>query len=179
MHNKVYQKWRRNLIFIIISFILLLIASWKLAFQKSFVLKSEITENTIKVNEIGDIKGDIINLRHLLDQQRDGLTGLWSLSIDKLTRTLLESTLDIADSLNIIVIDFKEPVFRDEDKIKIVYHTVHLQGNFNSLLQYLYILEQKQSACNVLSAHFEVVINKKTKQRELKLKAYLQNAIIQ
>jgi hypothetical protein len=88
---------------------------------------------------------------------------------------LLENISNYCKSNNMVIKKFPEAHRFKANEYTTTTHSVEVQGNFLSLLQLVYELENEFKLARMSSARFHTKVNLKTKKKELYATIYLQN----
>ncbi|PQV47442.1 hypothetical protein CLV33_107231 [Jejuia pallidilutea] len=140
-------------IVLVVGFLLVLLLCYQLAISKTVALKKEY--NTLKQEEI--LFENAPKQLSLLKQKRmyyDSLLTKYKINGSSLQNSLLQTINSFADSSNIKVIGFLEPHIIQMNDLKVKSYQFTLEGEYNSIIQLIYKLEQETKFGEISNLHF-------------------------
>lgn len=141
-------------IILLIGFLLITYISYKLTISKTLALKKEYKE--LKQQEI--LFKNVPKQLSVLKQKEkyyDSLLTKYQINGSSIQNSLLKTINLIAEKNNLKVVSFLEPhLFETENLIHKTY-LFTLEGEYNSILQLTYKLEQDTKFGEIINLHFE------------------------
>ena len=151
------------------------IITYQFAITKTIEAYNHSKELSHKNEEAATAPAKVIGLTHKLSQL-DDMVQLRQLDTAANVHDLLLGYVSNYSKQNkLIVKDFPEAISVQQQEFEIQTHKFALQGNFNQLLQLVYLLEQKQRLGKISSLCFQAAKDMDTKQTILIATVYLQN----
>ncbi|MEO1032271.1 MAG: hypothetical protein AAFX55_12740 [Bacteroidota bacterium] len=164
--------YKKKFLFIILGFVVLLLAAYKKNFKSIFEIRSQLSHIDKKLNTVDGsyqqiffLKNEIAQLNDLIGGQTKDPELVQELILDFVTNTNLDINIhDIEDT----------HVFSD-DEFTIYTNVLQIEGDYNTLLKLLYTIEKDFLASKVVSSEFYTEKNYRTTSKKLFLKLILQN----
>ncbi len=150
----------KNILFIL-GFIFALILSYKLSVSKTLLLRNEY--HTLK-KEALLFENTPKQLSFLKQKQKyyDSLLSRYQIKGSSIQNNLLKTINTYADSNKLKVVSFLEPHTYKTNDLTIKTHQVTVQGNYNTIIKLIHLLEQQTKFGEIINLHFEKKKNYKT-----------------
>lgn len=146
---------------LIVSFILILILSYKLAISKTLTLKNEY--HTLKTEALL-FKNTPKQLSLLKRKQiyYDSLLHKYQIKGTSVQNNLLKTINTFTDNKSLKVVRFLEPHTFKKNGLVIKTHQFTLEGDYNDVLKLIHHLEQQTKFGEIINLHFQKKKNFKT-----------------
>ncbi len=161
-------------ILLILGFLFSLIISYKLAISNTVSLKKEY--KSLKQHE-ELFKNSPKQLSILKQKQKyyDSLLVNYQLDGSSMQNSLLKSINLFADQNNLIVNSFLEPHIIVENDLSIKTYEFSIEGDYNSILKLIHLLEQQTKFGEIINLQFEKKKNYKTGKDYLQTRVLLKS----
>ncbi|MHA7843651.1 MAG: hypothetical protein ACX93I_10050 [Winogradskyella sp.] len=158
--------------FIIIGFVILLLAVYKKNFKDIFETRRQLSalENKLSIvdgsyNQVLFLKNEIAQLNNLIGGQTKQPELVQQLLLDFITNT----------NFDINVHKIEDTHLYNDDEFAIYSNIIEIEGSYNNLLKLLYEIERDFNASKVVSSELYTEKNYRTNSKKLFLKIILQN----
>lgn len=165
---------KKKNIFLLLGFVLAIIACYQFAISKTLALKSEY--DTLKQQEI--VFRNLPAQMALLKQKRhyyDSILNKYHLNESSIQNNLLKTINTFAQENNLKVVNFIEPHLYQKNELTLKTYQFTLEGNFNPILKLIYKLEQETKYGEIINLHFEKKENYRTGKEYLQARVLLRS----
>lgn len=161
-------------ILLLAGFIIAIILCYNLAFSKTFIVKSTYDE-LIKEESFYKDAPKTLSVLKQKERYYDSLLTKYRLNEGSIQNTLLKTINEFATENNLKVISFLEPhYFIDQDLIIKSYQFI-LEGDYNSIINLVYQLEQNTKFGEIINVHFNKKKNFRTGRDYLQAQVILKS----
>ena len=166
-------KQYKNLV-LLVGFVLVLTLSYKLAIKNTLELKNKHTQLE---NENGLIlKGpQQLNILKQKTVYYDSILGQYKLDKSSIQNNLLKVINKYATKNQLKVVDFIEPHITTTNDLVIKTYNFTLEGPYNTINQFIFLLEQETKFGEIISLSFEKKKNYKTAAYYLQARVLLES----
>jgi hypothetical protein len=164
--------YKRKFIFIIIGFVILLLAAYKKNFKNIFEIRNQINHLDNKLNAVDGSYNQIFYLKNEIEQL-NGLIGGQTKEPELVQQLILDFITNTGFKINIH--DIEDPHIFNDNEFTIHTNVLDIEGEYNTLLELLYKIEKDFTASKMVSSEFYTEKNYRTNSKKLFLKLILQN----
>ena len=150
----------------------IIILSWFLAIKKTITGYSELKYAETELNSIYNPEQTIRELKMQLNDINSRLNVSDSIQTDLIFKQIVDIS---KQTQNISIVQFPEVHYYELDDHLIETFRVELEGNYKSLLLFIYNLEKNKIAGKIISACFKVEKDFKQNKEFLRLTVYIRN----
>ena len=164
--------YKKKFLFIIVGFVILLMAAYKKNFKSIFEIRSQLSNINKKLNTVDGSYQQIYFLKNEIAQLNDLIGGQ-----TKDPELVQELILDFVTNSNfdINIHDIEDTHVFSDDEFTIYTNVLQIEGDYNTLLKLLHTIEKDFTASKVVSSEFYTEKNYRTSSKKLFLKLILQN----
>lgn len=148
-------------ILLLSGFIIAIILCYNLAFSKTFIVKSTYDE-LIKEESFYKDAPKTLSVLKQKERYYDSLLTKYRLNEGSIQNTLLKTINEFAVENNLKVISFLEPHYFTDQDLMIKSYQFILEGDYNSIINFVYQLEQKTKFGEIINVNFEKKRNFRT-----------------
>jgi len=156
-----------------LGILILLFASYKLALDKTFLIKKEHQRLSSQVEQFKDIPKKLSILSQK-DRHYDSILGKMDLVDTSIQNNLLRTINQEANKNNIKVMDFNQPHIYQMGENNLHTYSFNLNGNYTDILKVIHTLEQRGSFGEVIHMEFEKKKNYRTNKYSLGATVFVQ-----
>ncbi|WP_323028507.1 hypothetical protein [Gelidibacter japonicus] len=161
-------------ILLLVGFIIAIILCYNLAFSKTFIVKSTY-DKLLKEESFYKDAPKTLSVLKQKEHYYDSLLTKYRLNEGSIQNTLLKTINEFAIENNLKVISFLKPhYFTDQDLIIKSYQFI-LEGDYNSIINFVYQLEQKTKFGEIINVHFDKKKNFRTGRDYLQAQVILKS----
>ncbi|WP_034045103.1 hypothetical protein [Wocania ichthyoenteri] len=148
-------------ILLVAGFIIILTLCYQLAISKTIALKKDYN-SLIQEEEL--FKNTPKQLSLLMQKQKyyNSLLSKYQIKGGSIQNNLLKTVNTYADSNKLRVVSFLEPHISISHDLTIKTYQFTIEGNYNSILKLIHLLEQQTKFGEIINLHFEKKKNFKT-----------------
>jgi len=159
---------------LIVGFVIALIFCYQLAISKTFQQKQQY--NTLKAQELLFKNAPKqLSLLKQKDVYYDSLLTKYQLDGSSIQNNLLKVINLFANENNLKVVSFLEPHIIEKNDLVIKTYEFVLEGDYNSINELIYQLEQKTKFGEIINLHFEKKKNFRTGRYYLQVRVLLKS----
>ncbi|NRB84035.1 MAG: hypothetical protein HRU49_09730 [Winogradskyella sp.] len=159
---------------LIVGFVLMLCMSYQLSISKTIAAKQRYETLSQDALLFNNAPKQISMLRQK-EKHFDSILGKYQLNGLSLQNNLLKTIADLAKKHRLKVISFNEPHKTENDEMSTNHYQFGLQGDFNGILQLVYVLEQETRFGEVVHLNFERKKNYRTNRYYLEAQVLLKS----
>ena len=166
--------WRQKNIGLLAGTLLLALVAWSFALKKTVVLAGDCEEMEAKAalaksapEQIVDLKVELSGIDRVLGESYENNEEFQQLLLDKVS--------DYCQRKKLVLKEFPQPEARLENDYLVETNRVVVEGRFESLLELVYELEQKERLGKVAGVQFLSKKELRTRKLQLTAAIYLQN----
>ena len=164
---------KKNRLLIVVA-ILLVFISYNFAIKKTLVAKNDYSVAEEQIALASNAPMLAAQLEKELIQMNDKI-GADSLKGKNPGQKLLELVTDYCQTNQAVLREFPEATVTEQEKLTVETNLFIVEGNFSTLINLVYLLEQKSKLGKVASVHYQLKKDLKSKQMVLVATTYLQN----
>ncbi|WP_298760662.1 hypothetical protein [uncultured Psychroserpens sp.] len=153
------QKTKNSIL--VCSFILLIIIAYKFAFSNTINAKQEFNALKTKAVAFDNLPSQLASLKQK-QKYYDSLLTTYQLKENSIQNSILKTLNTYADSTNLKVTNFIEPHQTKQNDLTINTYQFTLEGNYNSIIKLIHLLEQHTKFGEVINLDFQKKKNYKT-----------------
>ncbi len=166
---------RNKNILLIVGLLLMLFFAYRFGFSKTFAISSEVTKLENQKQAYHSASAQLAALTNK-EKQLDEILQKNNVEGSSLQNNILKTLNTLSNESGFTIVTFEEPhIFTDEatQKTTTTYNFT-IQGDYKSLINVVYSLEQKYSFGNVILVDFEKKKNFRTRKTYLQCNVLLQ-----
>ncbi|WP_062053715.1 hypothetical protein [Aquimarina longa] len=169
------MKQKTKNIVLIAGLLCILFIAYRFGFSKTFAIQSEVAKLEHEKETYLAAPMQLAALTKK-EKQLDAILAKNNVEGSSLQHNLLKTLNTLSNTSNIKIIAFEEPhnYSNEITKEDIITYDFILQGDYKSLIEILYALEQHYSFGNIAQVHFEKKKNFRTGTRYLQCRILLQ-----
>ncbi len=141
-------------IVLIIGFLVLIVLCYNFAISRTLKLKQELNALTIEEQHLKNAPKQLSLLKQK-EKYYDSILGKYQINGSSIQNNLLKTITSFADTHNIKIVSFLEPHSIEKDNFSIKTYRFSIEGDYNSILNLIYFLEQKTRYGEIINLHFE------------------------
>lgn len=169
--NLTYKK--KNILLMIVA-VLALYLIYVLGIKKTFVAYSEYIKAQSQIELAANAPIMAAQLEKQL-LQIDSKIGKQNMNGQNTGQALLELITNYCQKNHALLLEFPETIDTKQGNLLIETNVIVVEGNFSSLINLVYLLEQKNKLGKIASVRYQLKKDIKTKEMALKAAIYLQN----
>lgn len=166
------NKIKNNLL--IAGFIISLFICYQLAFSRTLQIKNTY-DQLIKEESIYSNTPKSLSILKQKEKYYDSILVKYQLSGGSIQNTLLQNINKYADKNRLKIISFSEPHISVQNEMTIKSYQFSLEGEYNSLINLIYKLEQQTKFGEIVNVHFEKKQNYRTGKNYLQVHIFLKS----
>jgi len=172
MLNHISYKQKNKLLAVLAIFMAILI--YWFGIKKTINAYTQYRKNNEQMVLVSNAPTSVLQLKQELMEINSKL-GNQNINGQNNTNKLIELVTNYCKDNNVVLMEFPQAETKQKDDLLIETNKFTVGGKFISLLQLVYILEQKNHLGKIASVYYKTVKNYKTKELTLTSKVYLQN----
>jgi hypothetical protein len=170
--NKLTYK-KKNLILLLASILLAYIV-YSFGIKKTIAAHSEYTENKNKMEQAANAPAMAEQLEKELIRM-DAKIGSRNTEEENLNETLLSLITSYCQSNHAVLREFPQTTINEDGDLSVETNRFIIGGNFFTLINLVYLLEQKYNLGKVVSVNYQLRKDFKTQEMQLTANVFLQN----
>ncbi|WP_040278305.1 hypothetical protein [Psychroserpens damuponensis] len=155
------MKQKTKNIYLICSFVLLLIIAYKFSFSNTIEAKNDYNLLAQETSAFDNMPMQLAILKQK-EKYYDSLLTIYKLKDNSIQNSLLKTINSYADAKNIKISNFIEPHQIEQGDSKINTYQFTLEGDYNTIITLIHQLEQNTKFGEVINLNFEKKKNYKT-----------------
>lgn len=161
-------------IYLAVGFVITSIIAYKVSISKTFDLKNEYNLFLKEANFFKDMPTQLAVFKKK-EKYYDTLLTEYQIGKGSIQYNLLKTLNLLSEEKKIKLTSFVEPhVIKQNDLTEKIYE-FSLEGNYNSILETIYYIEQNTKFGEVINVHFKLKKQNKTKQKYLQARVLLKS----
>lgn len=169
--NLTYKK--KNLLLVLIAVIAALLI-YSLAIKKTMAAFAECKQNKNKMEQAENIPEMTEQLERELIRM-DAKIGTHNTRQENINEALLGLITGYCQTNHAVLREFPETLFSDDGDLSVETNQFVIGGTFSTLINLVYLLEQKYNLGKIVSVNYQLKKDFKTKEMQLTATIFLQN----